>query len=97
MPEILDDLVQCRGDGRECSEFLDEGVAARDGFLAEDGMAVGVEDRAGEEVAVVVGELLLELDREGVGEELDDGLAGGEVDREVVPFGRRDFGDAAVP
>ena len=94
--EMLDDLVEGRGDGRQCGELADEGFAARDRFLAEDGVTVLVEDGPGVEVAVVVGELLLQLDREGVGQELDDGLARGEVDREVVPFGGGDLGDAAV-
>ena len=59
-------------------------------------MTVLVEDGPGVEVAVVVGERLLELDRERVGKELDHGLARGEIDREVVPFGSRDLGDASV-
>ena len=44
----------------------------------------------------LVGERLLKLHREGVGQELDEGLAGREVDVDVVPFGRRNLGDSPL-
>ena len=96
VPEVLHDLVQRRGHRRERRELLDQRVAAGDRLLAEHGVAVIVEHRPREQVAAVVGEGLLQLHREGVGQELDDGLPRGEVDGEVVPFGRRDLGDAPL-
>ena len=94
MPETLHDLVEGRGHRRERGELLDQRVAAGDRLLAEHGIAVIVEHRPREQVAALVGEGLLELHREGVGEELDHGLPRREVDGEVVPFGGRDLGDA---
>ena len=94
VPEMLHDLVERGRHGRERSELLDEGVAPRGGLLADDGVAVVVEHGPRHDVALVVGERLLELHREGVGEELDDGLAGRQVDIDVVPLRCRDLGDA---
>ena len=91
---MLHDLVERRGHRRERGELLDQRVAAGDRLLAEHGIAVTVEHRPREQVAALVGERLLQLHREGVGQELDDGLPRGEVDGEVVPFGGRDLGDA---
>ena len=94
VPEMLHDLVERRRHRRERGELLDQRVAAGDRLLAEHGIAVTVEHRPREQVAALVGEGLLQLHREGVGQELDHGLARGEVDGEVVPFGGRDLGDA---
>ena len=91
---MLHDLVERRRHRRQRGELLDQRVAAGDRLLAEHGIAVIVEHRPREQVAVIVGEGLLQLHREGVGQELDHGLARGEVDREVVPLGGRDLGDA---
>ena len=84
------------GTGGNDASFSMSASRRADGLLAEHGVAVLVEDGPRHEVAVVVGERLLELHREGVGQELDDGLAGREVDVDVVPFGRGDLGDAAL-
>ena len=94
VPEPLHDLVECGGHRRQGRELLDQGVALRDRFPAEHGIAVIVEHRPREQVAALVGEGLLELHREGVGEELDHGLPRREVDGEVVPFRSRNLGDA---
>ena len=94
VPEAMHDLVERRLHRRQGRELLDEGVAPRGGLLADDGVAVVVEHRPRHDVALVVGEGLLELYREGVGQELDDGLARREVDGEVIPFRGRDLGDA---
>ena len=94
VPEMLHDLVERRGHRRQRRELLDQRVAAGDRLLAEHGVAVTVEHRPREQVAALVGEGLLQLHGEGVGQELDHGLARGEVDGEVVPFGGRDLGDA---
>ena len=91
---MLHDLVERRRHRRQRRELLDQRVAAGDRLLAEHGIAVTVEHRPREQVAALVGEGLLQLHREGVGQELDHGLARGEVDGEVVPFGGRDLGDA---
>ena len=96
VPEVLHDLVERGRHGRERGELLDESVAPRGGLLADDGVAVVVEHRARHDVALVVGERLLELHREGVGEELDDGLARRQVDIDVVPLRCRDLGDAPL-
>ena len=96
VPEMLHDLVQRRGHRRERRELLDQRVAPGDRLLAEHGIAVTVEYRPREQVAALVGERLLQLNREGVGQELDHGLPRGEVDGEVVPFGGRDLGDAPL-
>ena len=94
MPEVLHDLVEGRGHGRERCELLDKRVASGGGLQADDGASVVVEDGPRHEVAVLVGERLLKLHREGVEQELDHGLARREVDGDVVPFGCRDLGDA---
>ena len=94
VPEMLHDLVERRGYRRERCELLDQRVAAGDRLLAEHGIAVVVEHGPREQVAALVGERLLELHREGVGQELDHGLPWREVDGEVVPLRSRDLGDA---
>ena len=94
VPEMLHDLVERRGHRRERRELLDQRVAAGDRLLAEHRVAVTVEHRPREQVAALVGEGLLQLHREGVGQELDHGLPRREVDGEVVPFGGRNLGDA---
>ena len=94
VPEAMHDLVERRLHRRQGRELLDEGVAPGGGLLADDGVAVVVEHGPRHDVALVVGEGLLELYREGVGQELDDGLARREIDGEVVPFRGRDLGDA---
>ena len=96
VPEAVDDLVQRRLHRRQRAELLDQRVALRQGLLAEHRVVVGVEDGPRHEVAVIVLEGLLQLHREGVLQEVEHVLPGREVDGEVVPFGRRDLGDAAL-
>ena len=96
MAEAVHDLVQGRLHRRQRVEPLDESVALRHRFLAEHGVAVVVEDRPRHDVAVIVGEGLLQLHREGVSQEVEDVLAGREVDGEIVPFGGGDLGDAPL-
>ena len=61
--EALDDLVERAGNGRQRSQPLDQLIAAGDGLAALDGLAVS-EDGPGREVALAVGERLVELHRE---------------------------------
>ena len=96
VPEPVNDLIERRLYRRQRAELLDQRVALRDGLLAQHRVVVGVEDGARHEVAVVVLEGLLQLHREGVLQEVEHVLARREVDREVVPLGRRDLGDAAL-
>ena len=94
--EAVDDLVEGRLHRRHGGELLDQGVARGDGLPAEHRVAVGVMDGPAHQVAVIVGERLAQLHREGVGQIVEDVLAGREVDGEVVPFGGGDVGDAAL-
>ena len=96
MAEAVDDLVEGRLHRRQGAELLDERVALRHGLLAQHRVAVGVEDGPREDIAVVVGEGLLQLHREGVGQKIEDVLAGREIDGEVVPFRGGDLGDAPL-
>ncbi len=83
--EALDDLIQCPRYRRQRGKLLDEAVTACDGFPALDRLAVAI-DRPGAEVTFRVGEGFVELDREGVGEVVEDILARGDVDLDVAPF-----------
>ena len=94
--EVVEDLVQGRADRVEQAEALDQLVAQRDGLLRLHGVAVLVEDRARVRVAVVVGVLLVQHGREGVHQEVQDVLARGQVDGQVVPLGGGDLGEAAL-
>ena len=94
--EVMQYLVKGRVHGRQGRQLLDQRVALRERLLAQDRTAVGVRGGAAHQVPVAVGEGFLELHGKGVGEEVEDGLAGGEVDAEVVPFRRRYLGDAPL-
>ena len=96
MAEAVDDLIQRGLHRRQGSELLDQRVALRHRFLAQHGVAVGVEDRPRHDIAVVVGEGLLQLHGEGVRQEIQHVLSRRQVDGEVVPFGGGDLGDAAL-
>jgi hypothetical protein len=70
----------CRSAGRSgrarrapaaASELFDQLVAARDGFAAFDGLAVAI-DRPRRQIAFAVGEGLVELHREGMGEVVEN-------------------------
>ncbi len=96
MAELLHDLVERRRHRRQGGELLDQGIALLFRLLADDGVAVGVGGGPAHQVALVVGEGLLELDREGAHQERQDAVPRGEVDIEVVPLRGRDFGDAPL-
>ena len=93
--EALDDLVQRARHRRQRGELLDQAVAARDGLPALDRLAVAI-DRPGTEVALRVGEGLVELDREGMGEIVEHIFARGDVDLDVAPLLGRDLGEPAL-
>src|SRR4029077_18743769 len=82
--EALHDLVERAGNGGKRGELLDEPITASDGFSAFDRLAVAV-DRPRGEIALAVGEGLVELHREGMGEIVEDVLARGDVDLDVIP------------
>ena len=94
MPETLHDLVERRRHRRQCGELLDQGVALFLRLPADDGVPLGIGRGPAHQIAVVVGEGLLDLHREGVHQEGQDAVPRRQVDIEVVPFGRRDLGDA---
>ncbi len=93
--EALDDLVERAGNGRQRSQPLDQLIAAGDGLAALDGLAVA-EDGPRREVALAVGERLVELHREGMGEVVENILARRDVDADVVPFLGRNLGEPAL-
>ena len=95
MPEPLHDLVEGGGHRRQGGELLDQRVALGLGLPADDGVALGIGGGPAHQVAVVVGEGLLELHREGVHQEGQDAVPRREVDIEVAPFRGRNLGDAA--
>ena len=95
MPETLHDLVERGRHRRESGQLLDQRVALGLRLAANDGIAVGVGRGPAHQVAVVVGEGLLELHREGVHQEGEDAVPRRQVDIEVVPLGGRDLGDPA--
>ena len=96
MAEVVHDLVQGRVHGRKGRELPDQRVALRERLLAQDRIALGIHRRAAHQVPVTVCEGFLELHGEGVGEEVEDSLAGREVDAQVVPFRRRYLGQAPL-
>ncbi len=75
--------------------MLDQPVAAQHGVAAEDGLAVA-EHRPRGQVALGVGERLVQLHRESVGEVVEHVLARGDVDLHVAPLLGRDGGDAPL-
>ena len=94
-PKALHDLVERAGHGRQRGEPLDQFIAAGDGLAAFDGLAIA-EDGARREIALGVGEGLVELHREGMGEVIQHVFARRDVDANVVPFVGRDFREAAL-
>ena len=83
----------CTG-GNDASS-LDQPVAAGDGLAALHRLAVA-KDRTRGEIALAVGEGLVELGREGMGEIVENIFARRDVDLDVAPFLGRDFGEAAL-
>ena len=65
------------------------------GLPADDGVPLCIGGGPAHQVALVVGEELLQLYREGVHQEGEDAIPGRQVDVGVVPFGGGDLGDAA--
>ena len=93
--EPLHDLVERAGDRRERGELFDQAVAAGDRFAALDRLAVAI-DGPGGEIALGVGERLVELHGEGMGEVVEHVLAGRDVDLDVVPVLGRDLREPAL-
>ena len=83
----------CTGGKRR--QLLDQPVAARDGLAALHRLAVAI-DRPRREIALAVGEGLVELGREGVREIVEHVFARRDVDLDVAPFLGRDLGEAAL-
>ena len=94
--ETVEDLVQRRLHRWQGRELLDQRIAGGHGFLAQDRVAPGVGHRPRHQVALVVGEWLLQLHREGVGQIFEARLPRRQVDGDVVPFRDGDLGDAPV-
>ena len=92
--EVVKNLVERGRHRRERGEPLDERVARGQRLLREHRVAVLVHHRARHQVPLLVGEGLVELDGEGVREEVEHVLARGEIDGEVVPLRGRNFRDA---
>ena len=65
-PEMLDDLVERAGNGRQGRKPLDHRVAAANRLAIDDGIALLIMDRPGREIAFAVGERLIELHRKAV-------------------------------
>ena len=93
--ETLDDLIERAGDRRQRSEPFDQTVTAGDGVAALDRLAVA-KHRPRRQIALAVGEGLVELHREGVGEIIQNILARSDVYPDVVPFLRRDLRETAL-
>ena len=90
--EMLDDLVERAGDRRQAGEACDHLVAPRHGLPAFDWLAVAI-DRARRQVALRIRERLVELDREGMGEVVEDIFARRQVHFQVAPFLGGDLGE----
>ena len=88
--KALDDLVEGAGDRRERGKLLDQAIAAGEGLAALDGLAVAI-DRPGGEIALAIGEGLVELHREGMGKIIENVLPRRDVDLDVIPVLRRDL------
>ena len=76
--------------------MLDHRIAAFDRLARDHRIAVGVSRRARMQVAFVVAVELEQLDRERMAQIVEHIFPGRDVDREIAPFGGRDFDEAAV-
>ena len=83
--KALDDLVERAMHGRQGRQSLDQPIAARDRLAAQHGLAVA-KDGTRRQIAFAVGEWLIELGREAVGEVVQNVFARGNVDLHVAPF-----------
>src|SRR3979411_1952505 len=88
-PKSLDDLVERAGHRRKRRELLDKAVAACNGLTALDRLGITI-DWTGTKVALRVGEWLVELNREGMGEIIEHIFARGDIDLDVAPVLGRD-------
>jgi hypothetical protein len=93
--EALHDLVERALHRRQRRELLDQAVAAFNGLTALHRLAVA-HDRPRGQIAVIVRERLEQLGREGMREIVEHIFARRDVDRNVAPFLRRNFGEAAL-
>ena len=80
---------------RQRSELLDQAITAGNGLAALDGLAIAVDWPRGE-IALAVGEWLVELGREAVRQVIQHVLARRDVDLNVAPFLGRNLGKAAL-
>src|SRR3546814_11805681 len=93
---MLDALVERAGNGRKRREPFDHSVAATHGLAIDDRFAVLVADRPGREIAVPVGERLVELPPHSVLAVGQNAVSRRAFHRAVIPFLRRVFGEAGV-
>ncbi len=93
--EALDDLIERAMHRRQRSELLDQAITAGNGLAALDGLAITVDWPRGE-IALAVGEWLVELGREAVRQVIQHVLARRDVDLNVAPFLGQNFGKAAL-
>ena len=93
--EALDDLVERAMDRRQRRQLLDQAITAGDGLAALHGLAIAI-DRPRGEIALAVGEGLVELGREAVRQIIQHVLARSDVDLNVAPFLGRNLGKAAL-
>jgi len=94
-PEPLHDLVERPLHGRQRGQALDQPVAPVNGVAALYRVTVA-RDGPGGQVALAVGERLIQLGREGVGEIVEHVLAGRDVDLDIAPLLGRSLRDAAL-
>ena len=91
--EVMDQLVEGGRDGRHRAEPFDQLVAHADGDLRLHRVAVRVEYLAAADVPLLVGVLLVQVERERAAKIVQDVLARGHVDGQVVPLADRDLLD----
>ena len=94
-PERLEHRVQDAGHGRQASQVGDQLVAQAQGRLADDGRAIDHHRDHGD-IAVLVLDRVHRHDREGAHQVVEHLILGRQIDGEVVPFLRRDLGEAPL-
>jgi hypothetical protein len=93
--EALDDLVERAMDRRQRRELFDQAITAGNGLAALHGLTIAIDGPRGE-IALAVGERLIELGREAVRQIIQHVLARSDVDLNVAPFLGRNLGKAAL-
>ena len=82
-------------DRRQRRQLLDQPITAGDGLAALHGLAIAI-DRPRGEIALAVGERLVELGREAVRQIIQHVFARRDVDLNVAPFLGRNLGKPAL-